>query len=160
MAYEDVNEYGLLEELSDSSYEIADGEPNVKGWDIKDKTGAKIGKVHDVLFNPATKKVRYLIADLEAKVFGVENRRVLIPIGLADLHEKDDDVYLPETTINQLANVPSYYKGELTLEKEIATRESFGIQVNDPGTIDAQTFYEHDHYNERNFFGRRFTSRD
>lgn len=160
MADEGLSEYSYLEELGDSDYEIADGEPVVEGWKIKDKTGATIGKVHDLLFDPASKKVRYLIADLEAKVFGVENRRVLIPIGLADLHEKDDDVYLPETTISQMAMVPDYYKGELNLEKEIATRASFGISQNDPDAINAQTFYEHDHYNERNFYGRRFTSLD
>lgn len=153
MTNEDVTEYRRLEELDGSDYEIADGEPHVKGWDIRDNLNAKIGEVHDLLFNPASQKVRYLIADLEAKVFGIENRRILIPIGLAELHETANEVYLPGIAISQLAAAPSYYKGELTAENEILTRQT----LDDTDVYDEQTFYEHDHYNERNFYGRRFT---
>ena len=159
MAHEDINEYRQLEELGGSDYEIADGEPHVKGWDVKDNLGAKVGKVHELLFNPATQKVRYLIVDLEAKVFGIENRRVLIPIGLAELHEHNDEVYLPGITIAQLTAAPDYRRGELTLEHEIATRQAFGGDLGDPELYNERTFYEHDHYNERNFYGRRYTGR-
>lgn len=163
MATEDIeetNNYRRLEELNDSDYEIADDDPDIKGWDIRDKSGAKLAEVQDVLFNPAAMKVRYIIAHLEDRVFGIENRKVLIPIGLAELHEKKDIVYLPTITLEQLAAAPDYIRGELLHEDEVSLRNTFSQNVHDPEIYDAQTFYEHDHYNERNFYGRRFTERD
>ncbi|WP_158799694.1 PRC-barrel domain-containing protein [Pedobacter sp. L105] len=157
MTNENLNDYRHLEELSGSEYEIADGEPDIKGWDIKDKLGAKLGKVDDLLFNPATQKVRYLIAALDGRVFGIENRKVLIPVGLAELHESEDDVYLPGITVAQLAAAPDYYKGKISVEHEIAVRNAYTGEFINRDIYDEQTFYEHDHYNERNLFGRRFT---
>ncbi|MET1056857.1 MAG: PRC-barrel domain-containing protein [Pedobacter sp.] len=160
MATENIDDSRLLVELEDSDYEIAEGEPEVQGWHIKDTRGSKIGKVQDLLFNPATRKVRYLIADLEARVFGVENRKVLIPIGLAELHLTDDEVYLPAVTIAQLAAAPDYIRESFKPEDEIAVRNSFMDDIDIQQTWDEQTFYEHDHYNQRNFYGRRFTGRN
>lgn len=159
MEKENRSEYYHLEELSHSDYEIADGEPNIKGWDIKDRTGFKLAEVDELLFNPSTRKVRYLIAALEARVFGIENKKVMVPIGLAELHEKDDDVYLPEITIAQLAGAPEYIRGEFNLQTEISNRNVLKDEENSPEVYDEQTFYEHDHYNERNFYGRRFAGR-
>ncbi|CAM3921640.1 PRC-barrel domain-containing protein [Pedobacter westerhofensis] len=159
MAIENTDENRLLEELDRSDYEIAEGEPDVQGWHIKDTRGSKIGKVHDLLFNPATRKVRYLIADLEARVFGVQNRKVLIPIGLAELHLTDDEVYLPAITIAQLAAAPDYIRESFKPEDEITVRNAFADDIDIQQSWDEQTFYEHDHYNERNFYGRRFMGR-
>lgn len=159
MAIENTDENRLLEELDHSDYEIAEGEPDVQGWHIKDTRGSKIGKVHDLLFNPATRKVRYLIADLEARVFGVQNRKVLIPIGLAELHLTDDEVYLPAITIAQLAAAPDYIRESFKPEDEITVRNAFADDIDIQQSWDEQTFYEHDHYNERNFYGRRFMGR-
>lgn len=160
MANEDINEYRRLEELGGSDYEMVDGDPNIKGWDIKDSLGAKLGEVDELLFNPATQKIRYIVALLEARVFGIENRKVLIPVGLAELHEHDDDVYLPAITIPKLAAAPDYIRGSLTFESELAARNAFIDEPVVEGVYDDQTFYEHDHFNERNFYGRRFTGRE
>ncbi|SEA47247.1 PRC-barrel domain-containing protein [Pedobacter hartonius] len=160
MATENIDDNRRLEELDGSDYEIADGEPHVKGWHIKEHSGASIGKVHDLLFNPATRKVRYLIANLEARVFGVENREVLIPIGLAELHLTKDEVYLPAITIAQLAAAPDYIRETFKPEDETIVRDAFSDNIDIQQTWDERTFYEHDHYNERNFYGRRFTGGD
>ena len=52
-----------LEELRGSGYEIANGQPDISHWDVKARNGKKIGKVKDLLFDPASRKVRYLIID-------------------------------------------------------------------------------------------------
>jgi photosynthetic reaction center H subunit len=160
MAAEHIDDSRLLVELEGSDYEIAEGEPDVQGWHIKDTQGSNIGKVEDLLFNPASRKVRYLIVDLEARVFGVENRKVLIPIGLAELRLNKDEVYLPAITIAQLAAAPDYIRESFKAEDEIGVRNAFMEDIDTEHTWDARTFYEHDHYNERNFYGRRFTNRD
>ena len=158
MANEDITSYRYLEELSGSNYEIADGEPDIKGWDIKDNLGAKLGRVDELLFNPSTQKVRYIIAALDGRVFGIEHKKVMIPVGLAELHEKHDDVYLQGITVTQLASAPDYLKSKLTPEYEAIVRNVFDSGADPAQVYDEQTFYEHDHYNERNLFGRRFRS--
>jgi hypothetical protein len=41
------NEYrnDHLQELSGSDYEIVDGEPNIKNWDVKTEQGVKLAKL-------------------------------------------------------------------------------------------------------------------
>lgn len=160
MANQERNEYRRLEALGGSDYEIADGDPNIKGWKIKDNLGEKLGKVDELLFNPASRKVRYLVAELDNEVLHTDkDKKVLIPIGLAELHESEDAVYLPAITIDQLYNAPVYEDNSLTQESENLTRDTFSTNFDHPVVLDEQTFYEHDHYNERNFYGRRFPDR-
>jgi len=84
---EKENRYGHLVELGGSDFEIADGEPNIKGWDVENQQGKKIGEVDELLFDPQSLKVRYLVVDLDDNELGVEDdKKVLIPIGIAELH--------------------------------------------------------------------------
>src|SRR5687768_1026479 len=99
---ENYNDNSRLQELGGSNFKIAEGEPNIKGWTVKDAQGRTIGEVDELLFDPQTRKVRYLVLDLEGNVFDLEPRDVLVPIGLAELHESDDDVLLPNVTAAQL----------------------------------------------------------
>ena len=50
-----------LQKLKGSDYEIADGEPDIQGWDINDSAGNKIGKVDDLIFDTQSRKVRYIV---------------------------------------------------------------------------------------------------
>lgn len=88
--------YDHLQELGGSNYEIVDGEPNIKGWKVRNHEGRKIGKVDELLFDPVSQKVRYLVVDLDASELGLEDdRKVLVPIGVASIHDKkkyDNDV--------------------------------------------------------------------
>src|SRR5215217_5094991 len=80
-----------LQELGGSDYEIVDGEPDIRGWDVKDASGQRIGEVDDLIFDTQALKVRYMKVDLEGKVLDTEPRDVLIPIGLAQLDDDDKD---------------------------------------------------------------------
>ncbi|MBA4167905.1 MAG: PRC-barrel domain-containing protein [Chitinophagaceae bacterium] len=84
-----------LQELRHSDYQLSDGQPDITGWCICNAQTEKIGTVHDLLFDSAARKVRYLIADRsdEAGVKGVN--LVLIPIGMAELHATRNEVALP-----------------------------------------------------------------
>lgn len=84
------NNYSQLRELSGSDFEIVDGEPNIIGWDVKNGEGTKIGDVDDLLFDPQSRKVRYLLVDLDSNYLNLtDGRTVLIPIGIAELHGED-----------------------------------------------------------------------
>jgi len=93
MAFEEnENKYSHLEELSGSDYQIVEGEPNITGWDVIDMQGQKIGEVEDVLFDPQSREVRYIIVDLEENELDLDvDKKVLVPIGIAELVEEDDD---------------------------------------------------------------------
>ncbi len=90
MALEE-NKYNHLVELGGSDYEIVDGEPNIKGWDVKNEFGQQIGKVGELLFDPQSRKVRYLVVDLDGNKLGLdEDKKVLVPIGIASLYNNGD----------------------------------------------------------------------
>lgn len=92
MALEE-NKYDHLEELGGSNYEIVDGEPNIKGWEVKNASGQLIGEVDELLFDPQSRKVRYLVVDLYGNKLSVaEDKKVLIPIGLAELYDGNEEV--------------------------------------------------------------------
>jgi sporulation protein YlmC with PRC-barrel domain len=81
--------YDHLQELGGSNYEIVDGEPNIKGWKVRNHEGRKIGKVDELLFDPVSQKVRYLVVDLDANELGLDDdRKVLVPIGVAAIYDK------------------------------------------------------------------------
>ena len=154
-----------LQELSHSDYEIADGQPDIKGWDVKDESGKNIGEVKDLLFDETSRKVRYLIVDFDGNDFDLDDRKVLVPIGIANLHQNDDDVILPGVTASQLQSLPSYEKGNLTTDTEHSIRNAFagigGAAVagnaltSKAGTNVDDVFYDHDHFNEDNLYRNR-----
>ena len=76
MAFEETNNYNHLEELNGSNYQIVEGEPDITGWSVIDAQGRAIGEVDDVLFDPQTRAVRYIIVDLENNDLEIENRKV------------------------------------------------------------------------------------
>jgi hypothetical protein len=91
MAFEETNNYNHLEELNGSDYQIVEGEPDITGWRVIDGQGREIGEVDDVLFDPQTRAVRYIIVDLENNDLEIESRKVLVPIGIAELWEEEED---------------------------------------------------------------------
>jgi uncharacterized protein (TIGR02271 family) len=161
MATENEYKNNRLEELGGSDFEIADGQPNIKGWDVKDENGQKIGEVDELLFDKQSLKVRYLIVDLEGNVFDLDTRDVLVPIGIAQLHEKDDDVILPGVTAEHLRSLPDYDKDQLDGDFESKVRNTFagagltGAAVAGSHLPGSDDFYSHDHFNEDNLYRNR-----
>ena len=156
---ENSNDYSYLEELSESDYEIVDNQPDIQGWDVFDNDGNKIGEVDDMLFNPQARKVRYIVLDMENNDLDLEDGHVLIPIGVAELHESDDTVLIPDITVAQLRSLPLYERGrEITSETEAEIRKVFVRPVINDGNgnvVPGGEFYEHEHFNETRFYGKR-----
>jgi stress response protein YsnF len=151
-----------LQELGGSDYEIADGQPDIRGWDVKDENGRKIGKVKELLFDESSHKVRYIVQDLKGNDFDLKARRVLVPIGIARLHESDDDVILQGVSAQQLESLPEYDKDNLTSDTEHSIRNVYqggalAGATTHPGSIviDDHSFYDHDHFNEDNLYKNR-----
>jgi sporulation protein YlmC with PRC-barrel domain len=145
-----------LQELGGSDFEIAKGQPDIRGWEVRDTSGRKIGKVNELIFDSRANKVRYIVVSvLDSKELELEKRTVMIPIGMALLQPKDDDVILKNITPFQLRALPLYNKDHLgtKAEKDIST--VFGRTDVKGGASDADVepdFYNHDHFKEDDMY--------
>ena len=148
-----------LKELHSSGFEIKDGEPDIRGWKVKNDQNQEIGKVDELLFDTDSMRVRYLIIDLNGKPLNLASRDVIIPIGLAELDKTNNIVLLPEVTVGHLASLPEYKKGKITIETERAIRDVFApkgaVHYADPDYYDPKEFYDNQYFNERRMYEAR-----
>lgn len=143
-----------LQELGESDFEVVDGQPDIRGWDVRDTQGKKIGEVEELIVDAQQKKVRYMVVDLDDNELDIDDdREVLVPVGLAELHEDDDNVILPNITAAQLTALPEYDDDELTDDLERRISSAFGRT--DAGTLTGDTFYQHEHFNDKRLYQRR-----
>lgn len=166
------DETNRLQELGGSDFEIAENQPNIKGWTVKNPQGETIGEVDELIFDVQSRKVRYMVVDLEGNVLDLEPRDVLVPIGLAELDESEDDVILPNVTADQLRALPVYHSGRIDRDMETSIRSVFGGMGAAAGAAvagaatDASTtgyredFYDHNHFNESNLNRNRMPRTD
>ena len=164
-----------LQELDRSDFEIVEGEPDIRGWDVKNSSGKKIGEVEELLLDAQKKKVRYMVVDLDDNELDLDDRRVLIPIGLAELDKEEDDVLLRSVTVEQLRALPEYEEDQLDeeVERKICTTlgrkqdtmrqypqnsdELKAKQTTAPTNTPEEDydFYRHDHFNDDNLYRNR-----
>lgn len=131
-----------LQELRNSDYAIAEDQPDIEGWTIYDGQHQHLGKVHDLLFDPSTQQVRYLIARVLAEGDDDITQR-LIPIGMAELHANEDEVILPTINAGRLDEFAPYPFDALrnnTLAGSDSMTGSAGMAA-DHGQFSAQHFY-------------------
>src|SRR5215212_2138143 len=114
----DTMKHRRLQELDRSDFEIVDGEPDIRGWDVKNINGQKIGEVEELILDAQEKKVRYMVVDLDDNELKLDHRKVLVPIGLAELDERDDDVLISNVSAEQFCELPAYDRNELTADVE------------------------------------------
>ena len=153
------NTYRYLQELSNSDFQIVDGEPNITGWEVKNETGTYIGEVEELLFDPQTRAVRYIVIDLEDNLLNLENKKVMIPLGIAHLHTSDDEVVLPSLHIDQFNALPHYDKANIGPEMEVQIRNIIGspaaLRIEETITeFDQDAFYTHHHFDKGKFYQR------
>jgi uncharacterized protein (TIGR02271 family) len=166
----DRNTNSRLQKLSGSKYDIVDGEPDIRDWDVKDGAGRKIGEVDDLLFDEQSRRVRYLVVDLGDNEFDLDDREVLVPIGIAELHDSDDDVILPGVTAEQLRALPEYDEDRFDTAYETNVRNVFAgvggatlatgaAHTSDSGVAHGSDydsdFYNHQHFNDENLYRNR-----
>ncbi len=150
---------GNLKELHSSGFEMRDGEPDIRGWKVKNDQNKVIGKVDELLFDTESLRVRYLILDLEGKPLNLVSRDVIIPIGLAELDKADNIVLLPEVTVGHLATLPEYKKGHITIATEREVRHVFapseGVDYEDPDYYDPHEFYNNKYFDDQRMYRSR-----
>ena len=141
-----------LDELDD--YQVAEGDPDVRGWDVMASDGRKIGEVDELLVDTQAMKVRYLDVDLSDEIIasaGGEDRHVLIPIGYARLEASDSRIRIDNLATDQISTLPAYEHGRLDRTYETDLRQRFDRDYT--GVTGDEDFYAHDSYDENRFFG-------
>ena len=174
---------GRLAHLGDlDDCKIADGEPDIRGWDVKGADGRKLGEVADLLVDTGAMKVRYVEVKLDADVAkeaarsdGTRDprtdaaRHVLVPVGAARLDDEHDDVCLDDRA-SRIAGVPAYQRDHgITREYETGLMNGYGRtadgavtsrnRADAPGSRDGD-FYAGQDFDDRAFFGRRRSGPD
>jgi hypothetical protein len=146
-----------LQELAGSGYEVQDGQPDVKGWKVQDATSRNFGEVVELLFHEPSKKVRYLVLDLTNNDFHFESRKVIVPIGLANIKVLEKRILLREVSAGQLLSSPDYERGHVDTAMETAVRRLYS--GNDEPTLGDRehhdpNFYDNKNYDEEEFYGK------
>ncbi|HZF68904.1 MAG TPA: PRC-barrel domain-containing protein [Gemmatirosa sp.] len=105
-------------------FRLPDGDPDPRGWDVRSADGRKLGKVHDLLVESGSARVRYLEVAVDKDVAKNGGREwALIPIGTARLDDDNDDVIVGIPAA-QLAGCPDYTRGvRLDRTQERAVRD-------------------------------------
>jgi sporulation protein YlmC with PRC-barrel domain len=135
-----------LEELK--GFKVAEGDSDIRGWAVKTPDGRKVGKVEELIVDPAERRVRYMEIKADRKVLGVDDdRHILVPIGTARLDEKGNDVLLERLPAQGLAGAPAWERGPITRDYETSLRNYYGA-----ASVDSSTdYYRDDLYSEKGF---------
>jgi len=79
-----------LVELGNSGYEIVADEPDIRKWKVTNADRKLLGVVDELLVDRELHKVRYIVLGLHGKPLNLLSRKVLIPIGIAELDQVDE----------------------------------------------------------------------
>ncbi len=141
-----------LSELSD--YEVADRDPDVRGWNVMSSDRKPIGKVNEMIVDLDAMKVRYLDININNEIsdLGTDERHLLIPIGAAELDVKDDMVRVNDIETVTLLKLPSYQGGSISRDYERDLRRSLNP---DYKTEAEEDFYNDDLYDDSRFYRAR-----
>jgi uncharacterized protein (TIGR02271 family) len=143
-----------LDELDD--YKVAEGDPDVRGWEVFSADGRRIGEVDNLLIDVEVMKVRYLDVDLDDEMVGSnDDRHVLIPIGYAHLDEDDDRIRVESLKSADVSGLPDYRHEPLTREYEADVRKRFGMGAAPAAAAASSDFYADEGYDENRFYGSR-----
>jgi len=139
-------------------YEVADGDPDIRGWEVIAGDGTTLGRIDELIVDPDALKVRYIDIDADDSLAGDEkDRHLLMPIGIARLDEKDDKVLMPRMTGDLAASCPTYMGGPIERDYETAVWRS----LNPGGTPpEGDALYNEELFDERRPFASRRPASD
>ena len=159
--------FGRLAELRElTGYAIADGNPDIRGWEVQtaaafgDRT---VGWVEDLVVDLDTLGVRYMLVRLDKDaVATTRDRRILVPVGIGRLDERHDQVRLDGFTSAQLVAIPEFRPGKLTRHYETTVHRRFSPPAESRpwGRRSQVSFYDRREFDDRHFWGARRVGRE
>lgn len=117
---------------------------DIKSFDVYDQTNDKVGSIHNILVDEQTGKFRYFVVDTGFWIFG---KKVLLPVGLADIRYTDRRVYAKNLTKEQVENLPNFDELEkVDYDYEEQVRGVYRTSTATSGISQPAT-YDHSTYN-------------
>ena len=142
-----------LRDLSD--FEVADSNPDVRGWAVRGSDGQALGTVYELIVDPEALKVRYLDVELDARFHINEHEsHILLPIGAASVDAEGDNVFVPALSARSVLDYPPYVEIQITREYEEAMLRALGKESAPANP----RFYEQDSFDATGFYNRRQAS--
>ncbi len=146
-------------------FQIADGYPDPRGWDVVGANGLTVGKVHDLIVDTGEMRTRYLDVSLDKDAVGADDDYdVLVPIGAAKVDDIQDVVTLASLSTAQLASLPHFEHGEISRDYETSLMQRIdagstaaSTQGSDSSSSEAGNYYATPHFDDQAFFGNRRT---
>jgi uncharacterized protein (TIGR02271 family) len=83
----------------------SDGRAEIKQFDVYTQADEKVGSVTDILVDEQTGRFRYLVVDTGFWIFG---KKVLLPVGLANINYTDQRVDVKGLTKSQIEDLPNF----------------------------------------------------
>jgi uncharacterized protein (TIGR02271 family) len=179
----DASHLGRLNDLDE--FKVADGYPDIRGWDVKTSDGQTVGKVGDLIVDTQQMRVRYLDVEIDRTVGqmasdaatpGDQEAHTLLPIGNVELDDSNDDVRVSGYTLQQIAGLPRYGGQRITSDYETTLRDRHRGRSGVAGGVagaaatagaavahgaekvkDAVTgnHYDHDDYDDQRLYAKR-----
>jgi sporulation protein YlmC with PRC-barrel domain len=95
-------------------FKVRRDEPDLRGWNVFGADGERVGKVTDLLVDPASMKVAYLDVDLHDDLYKLkDDRHVLVPTDSVDLRQRGQDVWVRDVEASGIARLPAYSGGHV-----------------------------------------------
>ena len=120
----------VLRRLCDlTDFEVADDNPDVRGWTVRGGDGQGLGTVFELIVDPAALKVRYLDVELDSRFkINEHESHILLPIGVASVDAEGDNVFVPALDASTVLDYPPYSEIQITREYEQAMLRALGIE--------------------------------
>ncbi len=100
--------------------DLAEGERDVRGWEVMAADGTRIGQVERMLVDAEARRVRYLEVDVARHLSpGAEERHVLIPMAGARLSAEGDTVVVERLRGEDIRNLPPYKDGLVSRQYDV-----------------------------------------
>ena len=143
----------ILRRLRDlTDFEVADNNPDVRGWTVRGSDGQALGAVHELIVDPEALKVRYLDVELDGRFqINEHENHILLPVGAASLDEEGDNVFVPALNAESVLSYPPYVEIQITREYEQAMLHALGQES---ATVNPR-FYEQESFDTSRFYTRR-----
>ncbi len=128
MRNDPVNDVLHLSRMHDTDkYKVAEDDPDVRGWEVISSDGTRIGRVDDLIVDTQAKKVRYLDVEIDSSLNSrTDGNYLLIPIGLVNLHEEQDQIVVHGINSTTLSHHAAHSSGTFSRDYEESIHRSMG----------------------------------
>lgn len=142
-------------------YAVSDKDPDVRGWKVISKNGREVGTIDELIVDQDAMKVRYLDIDLNDDFLeSGRDRHLLLPIGVAEIDEKDDLVFIPGIDRALVSKIPAFDGDNLTRDYETTLINVLSDDSGSSPIRSDENIYDREDFNDSKFYRSRRENRD